>query len=97
MLTVPCPPCPPASPSRLQRTFDNIEDGFYIAPAFLDKMSIHVAKVGRGSGRGAWGERIFGGGGGPSPLLGQSQPPQRLPVTRAPSAASAGPGGGGPA
>ena len=22
----------------------NIEDGFYIAPAFLDKLSIHVAK-----------------------------------------------------
>lgn len=30
--------------STAQRTFDNIEDGFYIAPAFLDKMSIHVAK-----------------------------------------------------
>lgn len=23
---------------------NNIEDGFYISPAFLDKMSIHVAK-----------------------------------------------------
>lgn len=23
---------------------NNIEDGFYISPAFLDKMSIHIAK-----------------------------------------------------
>jgi hypothetical protein len=26
------------------RSFNNVEDGFYISPAFLDKMSIHVAK-----------------------------------------------------
>lgn len=26
------------------RSFNNIEDGFYISPSFLDKMSIHVAK-----------------------------------------------------
>jgi len=26
------------------RSFNNIEDGFYISPAFLDKISIHVAK-----------------------------------------------------
>jgi len=26
------------------RTLNNIEDGFYISPAFLDKLSIHVAK-----------------------------------------------------
>ena len=30
--------------SNAQRTMDNIEDGFYISPAFLDKLSIHVAK-----------------------------------------------------
>jgi hypothetical protein len=33
--------------SQAQRKFDNIEEGFYIAPAFLDKITIHVAKVGR--------------------------------------------------
>ena len=38
-------------PAPLQRNFDNIEDGFYIAPAFLDKMSIHVAKVRAAAGR----------------------------------------------
>lgn len=27
-----------------QRSFANIEDGYYIAPAFLDKLSIHIAK-----------------------------------------------------
>eukprot|EP00210_Caulerpa_lentillifera_P004103 g3914.t1 len=27
-----------------QRTFSNIADGFYIAPAFLDKLVIHIAK-----------------------------------------------------
>lgn len=42
--------------STAQRNFDNIEDGFYIAPAFLDKMSIHVAKVGEG-GWVQWGGR----------------------------------------
>lgn len=26
------------------RTFGNIEDGYYIAPAFLDKVAIHIAK-----------------------------------------------------
>uniref|UniRef100_A0A7R9VL64 Ribulose bisphosphate carboxylase/oxygenase activase, chloroplastic n=1 Tax=Chlamydomonas euryale TaxID=1486919 RepID=A0A7R9VL64_9CHLO len=30
--------------SQAQRNFDNIADGFYISPAFLDKMTIHVAK-----------------------------------------------------
>ena len=30
--------------SQAQRTLNNIEDGFYISPAFLDKISIHVAK-----------------------------------------------------
>ena len=30
--------------SQAARDFNNIEDGFYISPAFLDKMAIHVAK-----------------------------------------------------
>jgi hypothetical protein len=30
--------------SNAARTLNNIEDGFYISPAFLDKISIHVAK-----------------------------------------------------
>lgn len=30
--------------ANAQRNLNNIEDGFYIAPAFLDKLSIHVAK-----------------------------------------------------
>ena len=30
--------------SQARRTLSNIEDGFYIAPAFLDKLSIHIAK-----------------------------------------------------
>jgi hypothetical protein len=30
--------------SQAARNFNNIEDGFYISPAFLDKISIHVAK-----------------------------------------------------
>jgi hypothetical protein len=30
--------------SQAARNLNNIEDGFYISPAFLDKMSIHVAK-----------------------------------------------------
>ena len=30
--------------SNARRDFNNIEDGFYISPAFLDKMTIHVAK-----------------------------------------------------
>jgi len=30
--------------SQAQRSLGNVEDGFYISPAFLDKMSIHVAK-----------------------------------------------------
>lgn len=30
--------------SQAQRNFDNISDGFYVSPAFLDKMTIHVAK-----------------------------------------------------
>ena len=30
--------------SQARRDLGNIEDGFYIAPAFLDKLSIHVAK-----------------------------------------------------
>merc|ERR1719401_991029 len=27
-----------------KRSFDNIEDGFYISPEFLDKMTVHIAK-----------------------------------------------------
>jgi hypothetical protein len=30
--------------SQAQRSFGNIEDGFYISPSFLDKLSIHIAK-----------------------------------------------------
>ena len=30
--------------SQARKTFNNVEDGFYISPAFLDKISIHVAK-----------------------------------------------------
>eukprot|EP00890_Picochlorum_soloecismus_P006778 jgi/Picsp_1/925/NSC_04410-R1_ribulose bisphosphate carboxylase oxygenase activase len=30
--------------SQAARSFNNIEDGFYISPSFLDKISIHVAK-----------------------------------------------------
>jgi hypothetical protein len=30
--------------SQARTTFNNIEEGFYISPAFLDKMTIHVAK-----------------------------------------------------
>jgi len=30
--------------SKARATFNNIEDGFYISPAFLDKMTIHIAK-----------------------------------------------------
>ena len=30
--------------SNAQRSLNNIEDGFFISPAFLDKLSIHVAK-----------------------------------------------------
>ena len=30
--------------SNAQRSMNNIEDGFFISPAFLDKLSIHVAK-----------------------------------------------------
>jgi hypothetical protein len=30
--------------SNAQRDLNNIEDGFYIAPGFLDKISIHIAK-----------------------------------------------------
>lgn len=26
------------------RNFDNVEEGYYIAPAFLDKLSVHIAK-----------------------------------------------------
>lgn len=28
----------------MRSDMNNIEDGFYISPAFLDKMSIHIAK-----------------------------------------------------
>ena len=31
-------------PPQARRDLNNIEDGFYISPAFLDKISIHVAK-----------------------------------------------------
>lgn len=30
--------------SQSRASFNNIEDGFYISPAFLDKMTIHIAK-----------------------------------------------------
>jgi hypothetical protein len=30
--------------SQARRNFNNIQEGFYISPAFLDKMTIHVAK-----------------------------------------------------
>ena len=30
--------------SNASRSMNNIEDGYYISPAFLDKLSIHVAK-----------------------------------------------------
>jgi hypothetical protein len=30
--------------SNAQRSMNNIEDGFYISPAFLDKLTVHVAK-----------------------------------------------------
>ena len=30
--------------SNSAKNLNNIEDGYYIAPAFLDKLSIHVAK-----------------------------------------------------
>ena len=30
--------------SQAARDLNNIEDGFYISPAFLDKLSIHIAK-----------------------------------------------------
>ncbi|GIM04615.1 hypothetical protein Vretimale_9160, partial [Volvox reticuliferus] len=30
--------------SQARASFNNIEDGFYISPAFLDKMTIHIAK-----------------------------------------------------
>jgi len=36
--------------SQAQRKFNNIEEGFYISPAFLDKITIHVAKVRGGAG-----------------------------------------------
>jgi SpoVK/Ycf46/Vps4 family AAA+-type ATPase len=41
---VPSPNSAPHPPPQAQRNFNNIEDGFYISPAFLDKISIHVAK-----------------------------------------------------
>merc|ERR1712054_412466 len=30
--------------STSKRSFSNVEDGFYISPAFLDKMTVHIAK-----------------------------------------------------
>ena len=30
--------------SNAARTLNNIEDGFYISPAFLDKITVHIAK-----------------------------------------------------
>ena len=30
--------------NQAARDLNNIEDGFYISPAFLDKLSIHIAK-----------------------------------------------------
>lgn len=29
---------------QAQKTLNNIEEGYYISPAFLDKMTIHIAK-----------------------------------------------------
>jgi hypothetical protein len=48
--------------TQAQRKFDNIEEGFYIAPAFLDKMTIHVAKVGAGAGGRMLDTRGYGDG-----------------------------------
>jgi len=36
--------CVLMSPVQAAKSFNNIEDGFYISPAFLDKITIHVAK-----------------------------------------------------
>lgn len=36
--------CPPDYLSQAAKSFNNIEEGFYISPAFLDKLTIHVAK-----------------------------------------------------
>merc|ERR1719181_1876501 len=30
--------------SSSKRSFSNVEDGFYISPEFLDKMTVHIAK-----------------------------------------------------
>lgn len=30
--------------SQAQRNFNNLEDGYYISPSFLDKMTVHIAK-----------------------------------------------------
>lgn len=30
--------------SQARTTFNNLEEGYYISPAFLDKLTIHVAK-----------------------------------------------------
>ena len=30
--------------SQAEKNLNNIEDGYYISPAFLDKISIHIAK-----------------------------------------------------
>ena len=30
--------------SMARTSFNNIEDGYYISPAFLDKMTVHIAK-----------------------------------------------------
>jgi hypothetical protein len=38
----------PPVETQAARNFNNIEDGFYISPAFLDKITIHIAKVGAG-------------------------------------------------
>ena len=34
----------PSRRPQARKSFNNIEDGFYISPAFLDKMTIHIAK-----------------------------------------------------
>jgi hypothetical protein len=44
---------PPLPKTQAARNFNNIEDGFYISPAFLDKITIHIAKVGAGGSPGA--------------------------------------------
>jgi hypothetical protein len=71
--------------SQAQRSFGNIEDGFYISPSFLDKLSIHIAKNFMNLPKikvplilGIWGgkgqvSRLAGGDKGGNSLVGQCQ------------------------